>query len=437
VVETISIPRKAMAEPSHERPVLSEVSSKSKPRLCEAELPSDFKPGKFSVIIGHGKACKNAIGNRGLKELVAKFMQQYSQADNKREKSDIMTTIMRIIQTACRRKGAFVKFAEGSWWEVREQTAREKIGYILRDLLADKYRSSSKSKTAIRRSKQTQEDETSNMEHETSSSWPSSQEEVSPAPTSSPGAAAGLQWSLQEKTCFPAAGLHHQVNFASNLIRWHGGGEQEVRVNPLTISVQQPNPFSSSLPARLKEKFDDFTSAPIPFPSINSTYGGSGMTMQERTAVQAATNAAAITSSLARDHFPEKNAAEQEAALLRRDRAASSALPILLSAQPTVLYRLHINNGSDEEHQQLPLHHHAAAAADDVESKDQTAHYAGTTKINTMLVHTLDEEALSPPEEETAVVDPLDRIFRNVGAGNNDGDDLWPSDLEISSDIFD
>ena len=37
---------------------------------------------------------------------------------------------------------------DGRWYEVDDSVAREKVGYVFRDLLADRYESSSKSKVA-------------------------------------------------------------------------------------------------------------------------------------------------------------------------------------------------------------------------------------------------------------------------------------------------
>jgi hypothetical protein len=47
--------------------------------------------------------------------------------------------------------GSFVKSVDGKWSAADHHAAREKVGVVLRDLLHDKYRSSTKSKVANRR----------------------------------------------------------------------------------------------------------------------------------------------------------------------------------------------------------------------------------------------------------------------------------------------
>jgi hypothetical protein len=51
----------------------------------------------------------------------------------------------------CPGGGAFVRLVNGRWNEVGEHVAREKVGYVFRELLHEKYRSSTKSKMARRR----------------------------------------------------------------------------------------------------------------------------------------------------------------------------------------------------------------------------------------------------------------------------------------------
>ena len=116
-------------------------------------LPPDFFPLPYSVIIGRGKLGTHNVGNRRLRILASTFVSKYSQARSKVEKTTTVSQIVEIIQEACP-VGAFIKLANGQWWEVDDHTAREKVGYVLRDLLDTKYRSSSKSKVARRRSQQ-------------------------------------------------------------------------------------------------------------------------------------------------------------------------------------------------------------------------------------------------------------------------------------------
>ena len=122
-------------------------SSKSPDALLEV----DFQPSPYSVICGRGKICFDALGNRRLKVTASLFMHQYSEG-NKVQKSEILSNIIDITKASCPLgRGAFIRFIDGRWWEVDNNTARDKVGCVLRDCLHDKYRSSSKSKIAKRK----------------------------------------------------------------------------------------------------------------------------------------------------------------------------------------------------------------------------------------------------------------------------------------------
>jgi hypothetical protein len=178
---------------------ISETSSNSK--TAKLLLPAGFEPTPNSVIIGRNKQSRNAPGTRSLIALAKKaYLPRYSQAESKREKTGIVTEIVKVIRAACP-VGAFVTFDRGRWLEVGDLTAREKcvvvvvvthtssagfeyfvlnklpvstifprsannnrVGFVFRSLLQDRYRSSSKSKlSALKRRLDSQEDESSNM----------------------------------------------------------------------------------------------------------------------------------------------------------------------------------------------------------------------------------------------------------------------------------
>ena len=114
-------------------------------------LPTNFIPAPYSVIIGRGKECKGAIGNQRLKILASTFLEKYSRAI-KSAKSKIVSTILSMIREACP-LGAFIRLGkDGNWYEVSESVAIEKIGYTMRELIGSQYKSSSKSRTHLRRS---------------------------------------------------------------------------------------------------------------------------------------------------------------------------------------------------------------------------------------------------------------------------------------------
>ena len=126
------------------------------PMVCSTKstkrpLPIDYVPSPQTVVIGRGKFCTDATGSKRLQVIAATFLDQYTVATSKVEKSKVVSSIVDIVEAGCPYGGAFVRFIGGRWWEVDGSAAREKVGYVLRDLLHDKYRSSSKSKAANRR----------------------------------------------------------------------------------------------------------------------------------------------------------------------------------------------------------------------------------------------------------------------------------------------
>jgi hypothetical protein len=79
--------------------------------------------------------------------------ERYSRTDNKQAKSDIVSEII----TAFRQAGGnFFKHKKGAWFEVRDQYVRGKVSAVMRNMLHNDYRSSNKSKTAIRRARRKQ-----------------------------------------------------------------------------------------------------------------------------------------------------------------------------------------------------------------------------------------------------------------------------------------
>ncbi len=115
-------------------------------------LPADFFLTPYCVIIGKGKIIKENLGNKRLRILASIFLPKYSNSNDKRSKTLVVNEVIRSIQSA---GGSFVrKESDGRLYRATDQAVREKIGYVFRDLLCDKYRSSSKSKVAKRQKEQ-------------------------------------------------------------------------------------------------------------------------------------------------------------------------------------------------------------------------------------------------------------------------------------------
>ena len=131
----------------------SETSTRRLSPKIKKLLPENFEPSSYSVIIGKGKMPANATGNRRLRVLVNMQIEKYQNAQFKRDKTLIVTNVMRTVQAACPDGGAFVKFDGERWWECPDSISREKIACMFRDGLSGIYRSSNKNKVERRRQK--------------------------------------------------------------------------------------------------------------------------------------------------------------------------------------------------------------------------------------------------------------------------------------------
>jgi hypothetical protein len=125
----------------------SELSASS-PRTGRSQLGVDFQPSEYSVIGGRGKASFDHPGNHLLRMLVSAFVVDYSQAGRKLNKSTIVASIVAITRE---RGGCFCRYEKGTWFEIGDYSAREKVSGMLRDILHTQYRSSTKAKIARRR----------------------------------------------------------------------------------------------------------------------------------------------------------------------------------------------------------------------------------------------------------------------------------------------
>eukprot|EP00529_Nitzschia_sp_RCC80_P001499 CAMPEP_0113462338 /NCGR_PEP_ID=MMETSP0014_2-20120614/12033_1 /TAXON_ID=2857 /ORGANISM="Nitzschia sp." /LENGTH=243 /DNA_ID=CAMNT_0000354183 /DNA_START=167 /DNA_END=895 /DNA_ORIENTATION=- /assembly_acc=CAM_ASM_000159 len=140
----------------------------------KTRMPPSYKPHEKTVICGRGKSCLRNPGNVLLRKFINENLQAYSDAgDDKTTKTRIVTRIMKQIRDACppghptfvKKEGSSSGRSSGStasddssngnddadsgtWWEVDDAFAREKIWSVFRDALFARFRSSTKSKLA-------------------------------------------------------------------------------------------------------------------------------------------------------------------------------------------------------------------------------------------------------------------------------------------------
>ncbi|CAB9499429.1 expressed unknown protein [Seminavis robusta] len=106
-------------------------------------LKSDYVPGPFSVICQRGKMAYTH--NQHFRNLLKGHVDKYKTAASRQLKSMVVSDIVDKVR-AKSPEGAFVRCVHGVWYECGEDIAREKVGGCFRELLADHYESSTKSK---------------------------------------------------------------------------------------------------------------------------------------------------------------------------------------------------------------------------------------------------------------------------------------------------
>lgn len=94
-------------------------------KLRRIALGPKYHPGEHAILCGRGKVCSMSAGNLYLKALVNHFLAPYSRANNKAEKSRIVTAIIDAVHALP--DGTFIRFEKGQWWQVDDAFAREKV----------------------------------------------------------------------------------------------------------------------------------------------------------------------------------------------------------------------------------------------------------------------------------------------------------------------
>ena len=114
--------------------------------ICSSSSSSSsfHEAGQWDVICGRGQHVYNHSGNVFLRKLVEKQVHIYSSATTKAQRSTIVSDIVDTVRSMGR--GFIKKEADGTWVEVGDVIAREKIGQAFRGALGLKYKSSNASK---------------------------------------------------------------------------------------------------------------------------------------------------------------------------------------------------------------------------------------------------------------------------------------------------
>jgi len=131
--------------------VVSTTMKRRNRHIKEKILPEHFVPGPYTVIIDRRKRARQAPGNQCLRKIAVGFLMEYANASDRTGRSQIVSTIWRMIEDSCPNGGAFVRLgSDDRWYTVRDSVATEKVGYTMRELLGERYRSSSLGKKMVR-----------------------------------------------------------------------------------------------------------------------------------------------------------------------------------------------------------------------------------------------------------------------------------------------
>merc|ERR1712151_99913 len=106
--------------------------------------PTNFLPSETDVIVGKGMKCYHHAGNKMLRRIIASRMHEYAAAACKKEKSNVLSSIVQQVRT----NGAFVKrdVETGLWFVADDFLARDKVSKAIRSCLNNTSKIESKDK---------------------------------------------------------------------------------------------------------------------------------------------------------------------------------------------------------------------------------------------------------------------------------------------------
>jgi hypothetical protein len=112
-----------------------------------------YLPSPFDVICAKGQKAHDHTGNRRFRLVIDMNLARYQRTHTKLCKAMIVLDIVDSIQGSSP-DGGFINMHEGQWYEVGDHVGREKITQCFCDRLHTKYPSSSRAKSARRKSQE-------------------------------------------------------------------------------------------------------------------------------------------------------------------------------------------------------------------------------------------------------------------------------------------
>ena len=102
--KTITMNNNTKEEDSTQQDSNKEALSKAEEESM-ALLPEDFMPGKWDVICQRGKECYDHVGNRRFRMIIDGHLETYMEVLSRRQKTKIVTTIVKNIRAAAAGSG--------------------------------------------------------------------------------------------------------------------------------------------------------------------------------------------------------------------------------------------------------------------------------------------------------------------------------------------
>jgi hypothetical protein len=97
----------------------------------QQSLPLNYAPTDVDVCCGRGKRNWNHVGNINFRKLIQDNVERYVDAPTKNEKTAVVISLVDDIRA---NGGHFLKQnVSGSWFDIGDHQAREKVGHSLRD----------------------------------------------------------------------------------------------------------------------------------------------------------------------------------------------------------------------------------------------------------------------------------------------------------------
>ena len=104
--------------------------------LIAQKFPSShgsIVPTKFDILCGQSRICASHTGNRRFQVVLDTYAERYDAVTSKQEKMNLTKEIVGCIHAS---NGRFLKYKNGSWTEISNVLARDKVSHALRTKVA-------------------------------------------------------------------------------------------------------------------------------------------------------------------------------------------------------------------------------------------------------------------------------------------------------------